>query len=62
MILVEILVLSSLVLLALGYFKYQKYSDIFKTFSSLLSFEVLVTVSIILLAYFSLKFLFALGS
>jgi len=62
MILIEGLVVFSITILALGYFSYKKYLDIFKSLKALLSFEVLVTVSIILLAYFSLKFLFALGS
>ncbi len=60
--LVEAAVIIAAITLILGYYKYQKYDDIFKTLSSLLSLEVLITISIALLSYFSLKFLFNLGS
>ena len=61
MISIEILVITSIVLLVVGYFKYQKYNDIFKTISSLISLELLTIISVILLSYFSLKFLLNLG-
>ncbi|OIP97172.1 hypothetical protein COT69_02915 [candidate division WWE3 bacterium CG09_land_8_20_14_0_10_39_24] len=57
MIIIELLILLGIVILVLGFLQYQKYNDVFKTLSSLISFNTFLIISITLLSYTLLRFI-----
>jgi len=57
MIIIELLILLGIVILVLGFLQYQKYNDVFKTLSSLISFNTFLIISITLLFYTLLRFI-----
>jgi len=57
MILTELAVLLGILLLVIGVLQYQKYNDIFKTLASVVSFNTLTIIVVVMFSYTLLRVL-----